>query len=423
MPAPAAAQDQETWNAHFQSTYVRQEKPAFHSPYEGPNSLTGAQERSYSFTATAALGLRVGPHTEAYFDAEAAQGVPLSGLAGFAGFPNGELAKTSGANLTVYTARAFLRHTIELGGEAVKLESDSNQLATVYGSRRVVITAGIFSGLDLFDANSYAHDPRTQFQNWALMTHAAYDYAADARGYTHGVAIEYFDAGWSVRAARLAVPREPNGLALDNKLLDHYGDQVEFAHDYSVAGQGGTARLLAFRTRAVLARYADALAVADAAGGVPPDLASVRHGEQVKYGLGVAIEHRLANDIGLFARALRADGRTETDAFTEADGSVSLGVAITGERWHRGQDTFGLAFAGSALSSGHREYLARGGTTVFLGDGALNYRPERIAEAYYRAEVAKGTSVSLDYQRVVNPGCNADRGPVSVYGVRLHWEI
>lgn len=421
LPLVAAAEDAETWNAHFQSTYIWQAKPAFHSPYEGPNSLQGAAEKSYSLTATANLGLRLNPDTEGYFDPEVAQGVALSGLAGLSGFPNGELAKTSGSNPVLYPARLFIRHTIGLGGGTTHVESAANQLASDYDKRRIVVTAGTVSTLDLFDSNSYAHDPRTQFMNLALMTHAAYDYAADARGYTRGIAVEYFDDGWSARIARFAVPREPNQLPLDPRLLRHYGDQFELARDYRIHGQTGTVRLLGFRTRAVLATYDDALARA-AATGTTPDLNAVRSREHVKYGFGLALEHKFSDDLGLFARALRADGRTETDAFTEADASASLGLAISGKRWRRGDDTLGVALASGFLSAGHRAYLARGGNTVFLGDGALTYRPERVAEVYYQASIAKDTFVSLDFQRITNPGYNADRGPVSVYGVRLHWE-
>jgi len=421
LPALGAAQEQESWSAHLQSTYVWQTKPAFNAPYEGPNSLSGSKEKSYSFTGTASLGLRLGPATEAYLDPEVAQGVAMSGLVGLSGFPNGELAKTSGSNPTAYRARLFVRHTIGLGGERQAAESAANQLAGVRDSRRIVVTAGNLSVLDLFDLNTYAHDPRTQFMNWALMTHAAYDYPADARGYTSGIAVEYFDSGWSARVARFEVPRQPNQLQLDGRILRHYGDQLELTRDYALAGQTGTVRLLAFRTRAVMARYGDALALAGSTASVP-DIGAVRTREQTKWGIGLAAEHKLREDVGLFARYMHADGRTETDAFTEADRSLSAGISIAGLSWNRAQDTLGTAFATSFLSGNHRSYLARGGSTFFLGDGMLNYRPEQVLEAYYSASVSKGMSATVDYQRILHPGYNSDRGPVTVVGVRLHWE-
>ncbi len=422
LPAAVAAQTApEPWNLHLQTTYVRQLKPSFNSPYEGPNSLQGASAGSYSLTATASLGLRLGHNTEAYFDPEMAQGVPFSNLLGLAGFPNGELAKTAGSKPTFYHARLFARHTLNLGGAPVTVDSAAHQLAGTVDTRRLVVTAGNLSVLDLFDDNAYAHDPRTQFLNWALMTHAAYDYPADSRGYTVGAAVEYFDDGWSLRAGRFEVPRQPNQLRLDQRLLRHYGDQVELTRDYRVAGQDGTVRLLAFRMRAVMTRYDEALAAADAAG-TAPDLDTARRTEQVKSGVGIAVEHRLRDDVGLFARWLRADGKTETYAFTEADQSMSAGLSISGASWQRGDDRLGLAWARSALSAAHQAFLARGGTTFFLGDGRLRYRPEQVFEAYYSVALPWGVSLTGDVQRILHPGYNADRGPVAIYGLRLHWE-
>lgn len=196
---------------------------------------------------------------------------------------------------------------------------------------------------------------------------------------------------------------------------------MELTRDYKVGDQTGTARLLAFRTHAVLARYADALAQA-LASGTTPDINQVRTNEHSTWGVGIGVDHKLRSDVNLFARAMYADGKTETDAFTEADRSLSAGVAVRGARWSRPDDTFGLAVASGFLSGAHRKYLAKGGTTFFLGDGALNYHPERVFEAYYSFAIATGTFATLDVQRITNPGYNADRGPVCVYGVRLHWE-
>ena len=61
----------EPWNARFQSTYVWQSKRPFAAAYTGPNSLVTEKEKSYSFTATAALGLRLWPGGEVYLNPEA----------------------------------------------------------------------------------------------------------------------------------------------------------------------------------------------------------------------------------------------------------------------------------------------------------------------------------------------------------------
>ena len=420
LPTSVFAQDQESWNAHFQTTYIRQVQPAFHSPYEGPHSLRGEPGASYSLTGTASFGLRLGESTEAYLDPEVAQGVPLSGLGGLAAFPNGELAKTSGASLKLYLARAFVRHTFELGGDATPVDSDANQLKSSYDAHRVVVTVGKMSVLDLFDASTYAHDPRTQFMNWSLMTYGAYDYPADARGYTNGLAVDYDDGPWTLRAARFAEPQKPNGLPLDNGLLHHFGDQVELVHTHSFGSYAGALRVLAFRSRAIMATYEDALAAAPA--GTAPSLDAVRTGAHVKTGVGVDAEQQVASDLGVFVRAMRADGKTETYAFTESDASLSAGLQLQGKRWSRDKDVVGLAVGADAISSAHREYLERGGLTSFLGDGTLRYGRERMAELYYSAELGAGFTLTADAQRVVNPGYNMDRGPAAFYALRLHWE-
>ena len=417
----ASADDAENWSAHAQATYIRQVQPAFHSPYAGPRSLRAAPGAGYSLTGTAYLGARVGDGTEVYLDPEVAQGVPLSGLGGLAAFPNGELAKTSGANLKGYIARLFVRHTFELGGDAVAVDADANQLKSSYDARRLVVTAGKVSVLDVFDAGTFAHDPRTQFMNWALMTYGAYDYPADARGYTDGVAVDYDDGPWTLRAGRFAEPRTPNGLPLDTHLMRHYGDQVELVHTHVLGDLAGAVRVLAFRSRARMATYADALAAASP--GTAPSLDAVRAGAHVKAGVGVDAEQQLASDLGLFVRAMRADGKTETYAFTESDASLTAGLSLKGARWSREKDVVGLAIGADAISAAHQAYLQRGGITSFLGDGTLRYGRERVAELYYCAELGEGFALTADAQRVANPGYNKDRGPATFYALRLHWEV
>jgi len=424
LPCVALAQspDDAGGDARFQATYVRQQKPSFPAAYSGERSLSASREKSYSFTATAFLGMRPWTGGELYFNPEVALGVPLSDLAGLGGFTNGEIARVSGRDPTFYRARMFLRQTWGFGGGRESLEPEANQLAGEVDKRRLVLTAGNLSVLDLFDDNTYNHDPRTQFLNWSLYTHGAYDFAADARGYTWGAALEYFYDGWAIRAGRFLQPKEPNQLALDSRIFKHYGDQAEIEHGHSLAGRPGKIRFLVFRNVAKMSRYSDALNLADQNATIP-DINAVRSNEQVKRGFGINVEQEIAPDTGLFARASWADGRTETYAFAEIDRSVSGGIQVKGRAWGRSGDAFGFALARNVLSREHREYLARGGLGFFIGDGRLNYRPEAILETYYSAEVARGFAVSLDFQRIANPAYNADRGPVNVATVRLHAEF
>ncbi|SNT11146.1 Carbohydrate-selective porin OprB [Noviherbaspirillum humi] len=418
--ALAADADQENFQAHFQATYIWQAKPSFPAAYSGPKSLRSDRETSYSFSATAALGWRPWRNTELYFNPEVVQGVPLSGLSGLGGMSNGEQQKTSGPNPTFYRARLFLRQHWDLGGESEAVESDVNQLAGLVSRRRLTLTAGNFAVIDVFDNNVYAHDPRTQFLNWSLMANGAYDYAADARGFSWGAALEYFHDDWAFRAGRFMQPAESNGLPLDKRIFAHYGDQVEVEHGHRIGGQPGTVRLLAFRNRANMGGFRDALDAAALAGGAP-DVADVRR-ERSKVGYGINAEQSLSPDVGMFARASWNDGKSETYAFTEIERSVSAGMVVKGASWRRPDDAVGIAFARNGLSRVHRDYLAAGGSGAFIGDGRLNYRPETIFEGYYSFAAARRVRLTLDFQRILNPAYNADRGPVSIASLRLHAE-
>jgi high affinity Mn2+ porin len=70
----------------------------------------------------------------------------------------------------------------------------------------------------------------------------------------------------------------------------------------------------------------------------------------------------------------------------------------------------------------HRRYLANGGLGFFIGDGNINYRPEKILEGYYNLGVTRSIWFSLDYQHITDPAYNADRGPVRIIGAWLHLE-
>ena len=423
LPAHSLAETEvETWSVHAQSTYVWQSKPAFAVAYSGPNSLSPEREKSYSFTATAGLGFRPWSGGEIYFNPEAAQGVPLSSLTGLGGFTNGEIARTAGPKLKFYRARLFLRQTWDAGGAREPVEADMNQLAGSQDSRRWVLTAGNIAVGDIFDDNSYSHDPRTQFLNWSVMTHGAYDFAADARGYTWGAALEWYRDTWAVRAGRFIQPQEPNQQRLDRRIFRHYGDQIEVERSHAVAELAGKVRLLVFRNRALMSRFEDALDLAAATGGVP-DINEVRFADQVKRGAGINVEQAVSKDAGLFLRASWADGRTEAYAFAEIDRSLSAGLSVRGRAWGREDDVLGIAMARNALSSVHSEYLARGGLGFFVGDGRIRYRPEVIVEAFYNLRVAKAISLSLDWQRIRNPAYNADRGTANFGAARLHAEF
>jgi carbohydrate-selective porin OprB len=256
--------------------------------------------------------------------------------------------------------------------------------------------------------------------NWCNMTLCAFDYAADARGNSWGIALEYYRDDWVLRFGHFAQPQLANQLPLDGAFFKHYGQNFEIEHAHELDGQPGKLRLLVFRNTAVMGGYADALDYAASNGGTPDTANTLR--ERVKYGAGLNLEQAVTPALGMFARAMWQDGESDTYAFTEVHRSLAAGVAIKGEVWGRERDNLGIALMRNAISGAYQRYLEAGGSGFFIGDGKLNYHPEQILEGYYSWNVARSLWLSADYQYMRNPAYNADRGPVSIAGVRLHWE-
>jgi hypothetical protein len=420
----ADARTEEFSQARYQSTYNTQQHPAFAAAGSGPNSLGPRADRMFTFSLTGHWGQRLDSGAELYMNAELASGEPFTrNLVGLGSFTNGEITRSAGTTPKPYLQRLFWRQTWNQGGEREWLASDFNQMARWVDKNRFVLTAGNFSVLDVFDDNAYAKDPRTQFMNWSHWTYTAFDYAADARGFGWGVAAEWYRGDWAYRVARMTGPRKPNELQVDWDLLRHYGDQFEIEHAHTVGTQPGKLRLLAWRNRAVTASFKDATAYLQSHPGTDPQaFFQVRNGEKTKYGLGLNLEQALSDDVGLFLRAMKADGRTETYAFTEVDASLSAGTLVNGRLWGRAQDNVGFAVMENRISRDRRQFLEAGGVSYFIGDGAGNfsYRPERGTEVFYSVGLGKQLWVTGDWQRIQNPAYNALRGPVNVYALRLH---
>jgi hypothetical protein len=355
--------------------------------------------------------------------------VPFSGLTGLGGFTNGEATKANGAQAKFYSARAFVRQTINQEGDKLTLDNEANQITQLMSSNRFVITAGQFSTLDIFDDSRYAKDPRVQFMNWGNMTYLAYDYAADARGYGWGLAGEWYRDNWVVRASRMTAPRTPNALNIDWHILNAYGDQIEVERQHNIADLPGKVSVLTYRNKMILARFSDATnyIVQNNAQGTQA-INNVRNNYQYKTGVGLHAEQALTKDLGIYGRAFTSDGHTETMAFTEADNSLSIGMGLNGQSWDRPKDSAGISMMQNGLSSYRRNYLQMGGVSYFIGDYAgpnqtISYRPERIAEMYYNATMIKNVLFGINYQHVSNPAYNSARGPVQIYSFRIHAEF
>ena len=155
----------------------------------------------------------------------------------------------------------------------------------------------------------------------------------------------------------------------------------------------------------------------------PTDALVLTRKGRTKYGYYLNVEQAVTDEIGVFGRWSWNDGKNEIQAFTDIDSSLSIGTSIKGTAWHRPDDKIGLAGAINALSRDHRDYLGAGGLGILIGDGRLNYRPEKILEAFYAMNVINGVMLTFDYQFIADLAHNADRGPVSIFTARLHGEF
>jgi high affinity Mn2+ porin len=409
---------EQTWNWHAQNTDIVQYHPGFPASYSGPNSLSSANEAKETVSMDLYAGTRLWRGTEAHIDGLMWQGFGLSKTLGVEGFPNGEAFRlgTDVPNVTI--ARLFIRQTIGLGGEQESVEDDQLHLAGKQDVSRLTLTLGKISAKDIFDNNAYANDPRTQFMNWGLMANEAWDFPADSLGYTTGFAVELNQPHWAARYGFFQMPEVSNGMAQDQHYLEAWGMVAEFERRYAVNSHPGVVRFLAFLNSAHMGSYQQAVNSPIR----PTDIEATR-AYRYKYGFGLNVEQEIIKNVGAFARLGWSDGQTEAWTFADVDRTATLGISVKGEFWHRPNDTFGLAGVLNGISSVHQEFFEAGGTGILGGDGALNYGWEKDLETYYDIQIWKTIHGALDYQFVSNPAFNRARGPVSIFGARLHWEF
>lgn len=416
----------EDWSFYCQATYFFQQKNNFNSTYFGQNTLLnqkeGGGDKSYTLSATAYVGKRLWNGGEFYLNPEIFQGMPFNGqLVGLGGFQNGELQKGAFESPVYYTARAFIRQTFDISGSQESYSSSPNRVKGMGRPNRLILSFGKLASLDYFDDNTYSHDPRTQFQNFSVFSMGAFGYAADSKGFTFGGVVEWYQDNWIFKGARLALPLVPNTPKLDYSLTKDYVDQIEVTKLHQVAGQQGAIRALAYRQLAYMANYQDSLNESSKNKSTPEIVENRKHGTS-SWGYGFNFEQALNREIGVFGRWSWHPGTTETQTL-DISKSISVGTSIKGTYWSKPDDTFGVGYAINSISSSEINYLKQGGMTAFIGDGNINYKPETVFESYYNTPLNKQTNLTFDFQKIANPAYNSSRGPINIWGLRLHFEL
>jgi len=424
VPDFAASQTQfPDWEIHGQTTYIQQGYPPFRSPYLGENSFTPWAQTRATWTASAFLGLKLWDGGELYYNPELLQGFGLHNTTGAAGFPNGEAQKSNFPYPRYSTSRLFLRQTFGLGGEQESVESSYGQMAGKRDVSRVTVQVGRFAVHDVFDTNAYAMDPRADFMNWSIWASGAFDYPADKIGLGYGAVAELNEKYWAVRVGYFLAANEPNANEFDMELFRRGGYVAELETRYSLLARPGKFRVGIWADTYFSGSYSEAVDLSLITGLDPTDAIILTRTGRTKYGYYLNFEQAVTDDIGVFGRWSWNNGKNEIQAFTDIDSSFSVGTSIKGTAWSRPDDRVGLAGAINGLSTDHRNYLAAGGLGILIGDGQLNYRPEKILETFYAMNVINGVTLTFDYQFILNLAHNADRGPVSIFAARLHGEF
>ncbi len=421
--APATP-DVDRINFHGQATFVWQGYPAFRSPYAGTNSLPGGGEGRETSDVTLFAGVRLWQGAELWINPEIDQGFGLNDTRGVAGFPSAEAYKLGADYPYARVHRAFVRQTINLGGETEKVDADVNQFAGSQTANRLVLTIGRFAIVDIFDTNKYANNPKSDFLNWSVVNAGTFDYAADAWAYSYGAAAEWYQGRWTLRGGIFDLSATPTGgISPSGYGLDPTFDQFQLVGEieerHELWGEPGKLKITGFLNRGDAGEFAAAIALAQATG-QPANINAVR-AYISRPGVSLNLEQQVTETVGVFARAGWADGNVEPWDFTDIDRTISAGVSVSGKQWDRPDDTIGIAGVVNGISSVHEAFLNDGGLGILVGDGMLPHPgPEQIMEAYYSYALSSSTRLSVDYQLIVNPGYNEDRGPVSVFGARLH---
>jgi hypothetical protein len=412
-----------------QYTYVLQHQSPLHAPYAGPLSLHHNGDTQPTNTAGIYTGWAPLSWAQLYLDTEKFTGAAVSGGTGLGGLTNGNAREwRPGLNKQFYVARLYARLMLPLGGGVATVARGADRIPGTQAARRLELKIGRMAAPDDFDQNRYAGSARTQFLNWSLRDDTAWDYAANARGYSDGIVLGYISPYWSLDYGIYRMPARAGGQPLIASLARASGQNLQLT--LSAFPTGTIVRLLGYLNTAAMGSYTQALAIA-AATHAPPDVAATARQGRRKHGFGLDIEQPLADDgdTGLFLRWGGDDGSEQSFAAAEVDRALSIGVQVSGREWRQPGAQVGLGLVSEALSAPHRAYLAAGGVGLTLGDGGLDYGPEQILEAYYRLQRIWPEDpgpvrwqFGPDIQIIRNPGYNRARGPVSFWALRLHVE-
>jgi len=406
--------EQNGWLLRGQMTNTFLMHPRFRSPYRGQNSMAPPPDHTAMQTVDIVLGRRLWHNAEIIAVPSPTRGFGFSNNVGLGALANTESFHGGTKQWDWNITRLFLRQTIDISYDAFGTDVDPMRFTGPLARERITLTAGKLAVWDFFDTNAFAHEPRLQFLNYALVGAGAFDFASDAAGYTQGFVAEWENGVWAARFGGFQVARSQGSDFLDQYFWKGWQLLGEVNRFTWLGRFPGAIRFIAGASRTNSALYSQ-LTQAVLAG--QEDTQNLR-AYRTKPMLAANFDQQLNDTWGVFGRVGWNNGRNQNFHFIEMDWSVSAGVAVNGWRWGRFDDTAGLAINLGVLHAPQRQFIEAGGYGFIIGDGRLNYRPEAIFEAYYDFGLRPGVNFGLGSQAIINPNYNADRGPVLVGWLR-----
>ena len=281
-------------------------------------------------------------------------------------------------------------------------------------------TLGQFILHEMFSVNPYSGNPKKDFLNFSHTTLNAWDAATTAYGYTYGMASSFLFKRSSLNMELVTVNKNAGGPLTDWNVRKGYSINIQYAHEYFLFNKQGTIRALGFMNSTKSGVYKkfeyDSLT---SSAFFSDSLKSY----QQKIGFGVDADIAINKNLGVFARYSWNDGKSESWGYTQCDASINAGLVYKLTKLRCPHDAFGVCGSYNTISKDHQKFLKNGGSGFMLGDGTLSYAPEIVGEVYYTTNLFKHCFLTLNYQYLMNPAYNSERGTANFIGGRFHFEF
>ena len=261
-------------------------------------------------------------------------------------------------------------------------------------TRRAEFTIGKIEPFVFFDQNAVSDDESTSFLNNVFVHNplldSGGDVGADKYGFTPGVRAAWYNEkrsryGWGASVGVFGAGSGANFSGSPGKPF--VIGQVEVSFKRADGAVAGTYRLYRWRN----AQANDF------------DESRAKHA-----GWGLSIDHRVGVDWNLFGRFGR-----RTSGHGVFDRALTVGLALSGNRWGRLDDAIGVALGSLSTDGAYRGASADGALVGFSASGQ-----EKVLEIFYRCVLNEKIEISPDFQWVRRPGGDPSAPTLRAFGVR-----